>query len=376
MNDDVAVTGVGLVTGFGDGIAQYWNGLATARSAAQPAASFTSSGYRGEPVVEAEFDTGDKPAEIAWRRRRIAELAVAGALRSARLRRLADGAPVVVVGQAPPASIPAVPDWNDVVWPAVSSLAGGSPAPIHLSHACASAAFAVAFVRSLIRGGVAPMALVTGSFVLNRFDYDSMDVVRALSPTAAKPFDEDRRGLTLGEGGGAVVVESAEHAYRRGRPPQALVAGTCCRVGGVSPTASDDNVVAECMLDAIADADCGKIDYVHAHATGTIQGDAAELRALERVATELGVARLPVSSHKGAIGHLLHASVLPGLAAAVIAIRTGFAPPTSGLDRPESTDRVELVRGSAVHVGRMSTVMVNGFGFGGNNASLVLTRAG
>jgi 3-oxoacyl-[acyl-carrier-protein] synthase II len=198
-----------------------------------------------------------------------------------------------------------------------------------------------------------------------------MSVVRAVDRTAARPFDVERAGISLGEGGGAVILEPAGAARARGLRADLTVAGTACRVVGEKPAASAPEVVTDCLRSALSDAGADRLDHVHAHATGTPQGDAAELRAIETVAGELGVRSVPVSSHKGAIGHLLHISGVPAVAAAALALRTGTAPPTAGLSRAEPTDRVRLpIRPLRIPGARLAAV--NNFGFGGNNASVVL----
>ncbi|MFI7357271.1 beta-ketoacyl synthase N-terminal-like domain-containing protein [Streptomyces avidinii] len=388
---DIVISGLGLVTPFGRGVEPYWQGLLGGRSALRAARRFTAPLYRGEPVGEVPWEPapGETPRKSAYARAAFGE-----ALRAAGLAELPDGAVVLVVGQAQAQDraqdrAPAQdrdgrlvaeereflgPDPADVLGSGAGS-GGGSASPrvLHLSHACASAVFAVGYARELLRAGAAPVAVVVGSSVLNRYEYASMDVVRAVGRTAARPFDADRAGISLGEGGGALVLEDAERARARGASADIAVAGAACRVSGFKSAASDAGQVARCMRDALADAAVDRLDHVHAHATGTGQGDAAELTALEAVAAERGALALPVSSHKGAIGHLLHISGAPAIAAAALTLRTGIAPPTAGLLAPEPTERLVLPT-APLELSGARTAAVNSFGFGGNNASLVLLR--
>lgn len=386
---DIVITGLGLVTPFGRGVRPYWNGLLEGRSVLAPAPDFGAPSYRGEPVGRVPRADEASPrtpgAARTPRKSGYARVATAEALRAAGLSAVPRDALVVLAGQAPayPAHQPSdatgeasqagavTADLDEFVGPGPVETIGPDLARdrvVHLSHACATAAFAVDFARAALRAGLAPVAVVAGSSVLNRYEYASMSVVRAVSPAAARPFDVGRAGVSIGEGAGAVVLETARHARARGRAADLVVAGAACRVAG-GKAASDTGLITACMRDALDDAAVDRVDLVHAHATGTVQGDAAELAALEAVAG--GRDPLPVSSHKGAIGHLLHASGVPALAAAALSLRTGIVPPTPGLGTPEHTDRV-LLPTAPLSVPTARVAAVNSFGFGGNNATLVL----
>jgi 3-oxoacyl-[acyl-carrier-protein] synthase II len=217
------------------------------------------------------------------------------------------------------------------------------------------------------------MATVVGANTLNAYEYASMDAVRVLSPSGARPFDPERDGTTIGEGGGALVLERAEDAAARGRLPLARLAGVACRVGGNSRSGVDHAIAAECLEAALAAAGQPEIDYVHAHATGTPQGDETELEVLAAVAGRHGWDdEIPVSSNKGAVGHLLYASMFPGIAAALTALRTGAIPGTPGLEAPRRDGPLRVL-GRPERRARAANVLVDAFGFGGNNSALVLS---
>ncbi|WP_330239811.1 beta-ketoacyl synthase N-terminal-like domain-containing protein [Streptomyces sp. NBC_00525] len=384
----VVISGMGLVTPLGTGVGTFWSGLVAGDTALRPARRFASAEYEGEPVGEVPGLPG--PAD-GPRKQHFTLAAVEEALTAARLPALPPGSLVLLVGQARgplPGRNPQLDgEETEFFGPPDGFLdAPGGPLGgrdgkrsaadaqvLHLSHACASAAFAVGLARTTLRAGAAPAVLVAGASVLNRYEYASMRVVRAVARGAARPFDSGRAGISLGEGGGALLLESASAARARGLSADLTVAGVCCRVAGEKPAASSAEVVTDCLRAALRDADADRLDHVHAHATGTPQGDAAELRAIEAVAAELDSPTVPVSSHKGAIGHLLHVSAVPAIAAAALALRTGTAPPTAGLVRPEPTERVHLpLHAQPLHGARLAAV--NSFGFGGNNASVVLRR--
>ncbi|WP_031073154.1 beta-ketoacyl synthase N-terminal-like domain-containing protein [Streptomyces sp. NRRL WC-3742] len=371
MNRRIVLSGTGLVSAYGSGVAPYWDGLCSGRGALGPARRFADApGYRGEPVGEVpEFDPRGEPRKSAYARAALAE-----AQRSARLPVLPPGALVILVGQAPAPEGGGQLDGEEwELFGPSAELRPDGAAVLHLSHACASAAFAVALARTALAAGAAPLVAVVGASVLNRYEYASMDVVRAVARTAARPFDVDRDGISLGEGGGAVILETADRARERGLRADLTVAGAACRVGGKLPAASDPGAVTDCLRTALAEAGADRLDHVHAHATGTAQGDTAELAAVTAIAAELDTPEVPVTSHKGAIGHLLHISAVPALAAAALSLRTRIVPPTPGLTTPEPADRVHHPRAETPYPG-LRVAAVNSFGFGGNNATVVLRR--
>ncbi|MDF3290669.1 beta-ketoacyl synthase N-terminal-like domain-containing protein [Streptomyces silvisoli] len=135
-----------------------------------------------------------------------------------------------MVGQAPlPAQEPATPldtDEREFLGPAPVGVLAPARS-LHLTYACASALFAVSFAREALRAGAAPVAIVAGATASNHYGYASMDVVRAVGRTAARPFDTARAGISLGEGGGAVVLESASWRPARSSRPGSR-ASACC----------------------------------------------------------------------------------------------------------------------------------------------------
>jgi 3-oxoacyl-[acyl-carrier-protein] synthase II len=365
----VAVTGLGLVTSYGYGVDRFWNGLLSGRPAIGPADRF--AGTEGEAVGEVP----DPPGGIATRRA-YTDAVVAQALADAGYREVPDGTLVIMVGQTPDVVGPGRVTSSDMVSPPPSAVAGvrlAGGAPYFLTHACASAAFAVGLARELMLGGVADVALVVGATVLNTTEYASMRAVRAVSPDRARPFDRNRDGITLGEGAGALVLETVARAAGRDARHDVEIAGVGCRVSGAKAAASDQEVVTGCLEEALTDAGADQVDYAQAHATGTVQGDAVELAALETIAGRSDGAAVPVSSHKGATGHLLHASCFPAIVAATLALRTRLLPPTPGLLDPEPTDRLRLVR-FPEPAPRARHALVVSAGFGGNNAALALAR--
>ncbi|OKI61610.1 beta-ketoacyl synthase N-terminal-like domain-containing protein [Streptomyces sp. MJM1172] len=382
----VALAGTGLITALGSGPHAFWGGLLRGERAFGELTAFEGD-FRSRTVAAvppsafpAGPDTAAPDRTTPGRRKHAMALAAAAqALRAAGLPGLPAGALVVLVSQAPGTADGTAREFTGPDPAALLAALGASPdqaAVVHLSHACASAAFAASFARDWLLSGLGDTALVVGASALNPYEYASMDVVRTLSPGGARPFDTTRDGITVGEGGGAFVLETAARANRRGHRPKAWLSGAACLVDSTQAVASEPAAIRAAMRGALEDAGVGRVDYVHAHATGTAQGDAAEVEAVGELARELGPHPVPVSSHKGAVGHLLHASAFPALVAAVGFLREARLPGTPGLRAPlEVPDGVVTVREPTAAV-RAEHVLVNSFGFSGNNASLVLSAAG
>ncbi|MFD0076668.1 beta-ketoacyl synthase N-terminal-like domain-containing protein [Streptomyces sp. NPDC127166] len=375
----VALAGTGLISPLGPTPAAFWRGLLDGRRAFGELRGLEGE-FRSRVVAAVPFD--DCPAPAGRRKESLATTAVRQALDAAGLPGLPDGSLLVVVSQTPVLTDPEAERNGDFAGPRPEALLAACRAGtrrttvVHLSHACASAAFAASFARDWLLSGLSTTALVVGAGALNRYEYASMDVVKTLSPHGARPFDADRDGITVGEGGGAFVLETASAARARSHRPEAWLSGAACLVDTSQAVASAPGAIRDCMRAALDDAGVRRVDYVHAHATGTAQGDAAEAEAVAELAHGLGAAApLPMSSHKGAIGHLLHASAFPGLVAAAGFLREGRIPGTPGLRRPAALPDGVTAVAAPLRATTAEHVLVNSFGFSGNNASLVLSAA-
>jgi 3-oxoacyl-[acyl-carrier-protein] synthase II len=245
------------------------------------------------------------------------------------------------------------------------------------STACSSSAIAIAVAALWIRSGAADVVLTGGADALARMTLTGFHALQALSPEPCRPFDVERKGLSLGEGAGMLVLESAEHAARRGVPAIAEVAGAglSCDASHLTAPHPEARGAVHALWRALAGAAVapGSIDYLNAHGTGTPQNDAAESRAIREVFGE-AAPRLPISSTKGLIGHLLGAAGAVEAIASLIAIRDGFVPPTVGLRQPDPAFALDFVSGAA-RERDVAVAVSSSYGFGGNNCSLVLRRA-
>ena len=194
---------------------------------------------------------------------------------------------------------------------------------------------------------------------------------------ASRPFDAQRDGFVVGEGGAALLMERADDARRRGASPQAIVAGygaTSDAYHMVIPN-PDPAPAAEAVRLALADAGLNpeQVDYVNAHATATPVGDACEARVL---ALALGehLRHVPVSSTKSMTGHLLSGASAIEALACIVALRESAVPPTINLNDPDPACPLRHVPNEAIPH-RVHAAVSNSFGFGGSNACLVLRAA-
>ncbi len=238
--------------------------------------------------------------------------------------------------------------------------------------ACSAAAQAIAEGLRTLRRGEADVAIVGGhDSMLHPFGLLSFVVLGALSETSCRPFDKNRDGFLIGEGSAMLVLETAAHAKARGARIRAQLLGAGTSADGYNATAPHpEGAGAEkAMRGALKDADIkpSQIDYVNAHATGTPVGDIAESMAISRV-----IGSVPVSSIKGAIGHTIAAAGAIEAAACIAALQGGWMPGTVGLQSIDPECPVSALERSVDRPPKV--VLSNSFGFGGQNAALVLAH--
>ncbi len=249
--------------------------------------------------------------------------------------------------------------------------------------ACASSVIAFHDALRLIQTGDCDVVLTGGSEApIWPMGVAALGNMGALSKRnddpehASRPFDRDRDGFVLGEGGGVVVVESLEHARGRGATPIAEILGGALtadafHISAPEPTGRGQ---VKAMTGALRNSGVAvdEIDYIVAHGTSTSLNDVTETRAIKGAFGDQA-RRVPISSPKSMIGHLVGAAGIASVLAAVGAIRDGVIPPTANLENPDDEcdlDYVPLVARPA----NVETVMVNGFGFGGQNAVAIFRR--
>jgi 3-oxoacyl-[acyl-carrier-protein] synthase II len=354
----VVIAGFGIVTRHGSGVDALWRGLCSPDPIRAPAAGAAAT----------------RAAQGEVSRTALIEDATRQAMRGAGWANLDDDDLVVQVGQTetdrPGSGAEGLREWAGGL-PAIGETDGCGRRML-VSHACASVGFAIAVACDWLSAGIARRALVVGGTSVASYERLGMQVVRALSPTGARPFDDSRDGTTIALGAGAIALETADAGLRRGHRTLARIAGVSCLVGGGSMAAISSDVARRCVDDALDQSGHDHVHYVHAHAGGTPLGDAAELEVIGAVAKQRAWATTPVSSHKGSVGHLLHASMFPSIGACLSALELRVAPGTSGLSRTRDLGPLAVLH-EPRPLAEIDRVLINAFGFGDNNAAIVLT---
>jgi 3-oxoacyl-[acyl-carrier-protein] synthase II len=254
--------------------------------------------------------------------------------------------------------------------------------------ACASGAEAIGYAMEMIRSGRADVVVAGGTeAAIIPLNIAAFAAMRALSTRndepqrASRPFDRGRDGFVLGEGAGMVVLESAEHAARRGATVHAVAAGVgysadAHHIAQPDPDATGIVFAIQRALDD-AHVNAEQVAHVNAHATSTPAGDVVECQA---IATALGPAAsgVVVSATKSMTGHLLGGAGAVESVAAILALRERVAPPTINLDDPDDTAGIQIATEPTKLQQRSDAPMAvlnNSFGFGGHNVALAFTAA-
>ncbi len=250
--------------------------------------------------------------------------------------------------------------------------------------ACSTGAHAIGDAARLIQRGEADVMVTGGAEgAICRLGIAGFIACKALSTgfndepsRGSRPYDKDRDGFVMGEGAGVVVLEDYEHAVARGAKIYAEVKGYGLSGDAyhVTSPAPDGNGGFRSMSAALADAGLtpADLDYINAHGTSTPMGDEIELGAVQRLLGD-HAAKASMSSTKSSIGHLLGAAGAVEAVFCALAIRDQIAPPTLNLENPSVETPLDLVPLKA-RKREIKVALSNSFGFGGTNASLVLTQ--
>jgi 3-oxoacyl-[acyl-carrier-protein] synthase II len=250
--------------------------------------------------------------------------------------------------------------------------------------ACASGGHALGSAMRMIQYGDADAVVCGGAeATLTEFGFACFNSMQALSPTGiSRPFDLRRDGFVMGEGAGMVVLEEAEAAAARGATVLGVVVGYGSTSDAFHLTAPEPTGAAASRAIELALTDAGatpaEVDYVNAHGTSTQLNDAAETAALKRALGE-DARRVPISSTKSAIGHLLGAAGAVEAVATLRTLITGVIAPTLGYEVPDPELDLDYVPGEARPLiagnGHPPLAISNSFAFGGHNVALALRGA-
>ena len=265
----------------------------------------------------------------------------------------------------------------------LASLFGARGPNANCLTACAASSQAIGEAVEIIRRGDADVMLSGGTHsMIHPFGVTGFNLLTALStrndePTrASRPFDRDRDGFILGEGAGMLILEELEHAKARGATIHGEVAGygSTADAFRLTDTHEEGRGAIACMRQALAGAGINPedVDYINAHGTSTSVNDSIETLAIKRTFGETAY-KVPVSSTKSMMGHLIAAAGSVEAIVCLLAIRDGVMPPTVNLDNPDTDLDLDYIP----HVAREKKVDVtlsNSFGFGGQNIALIIRR--
>ena len=270
-----------------------------------------------------------------------------------------------------------IPKYGSTLLPIhVARAVGAEGMVLTLPAACAAGNYAIGFAADLIRAGRADVVITGAAEIIQELQFSGFVRLAAMAPNRCQPFDLNRQGLILGEGAGLLVIESEEHAVRRGARAQAEVGGygLSCDAYHITrphPEAAGSIAAMRRALD-YSGIDSTWVDFVNAHGTGTKANDLAEAKVMRDV---FGDRKVPISSVKSLIGHCMGAASALEAIACVMTIETGIYPPTIGYETPDPDCNVDVVA-NAARTGKADVVLNNSLAFGGYNAVTCFAKPG
>ena len=398
---------MGAITPVGLGVKAYWDGLITGKCGVGRITRFDASDLPVQIAAELKgFDPADfMPKTLARTMSPFMQFAYAAAEEAITDSGLAieqesDRVGIVMGtamdGVTTVADTQAAYDAGHKVGPrfvpmTIGNIAAAQIAIVHgirgpsftLNTACSAGGDAIMTAAMLLRSGEADAVLaVGGESILCSIVVAGLAQAKALSrrnddpEQACRPVDLDRDGFVIGEGGGALVIETLEHALARGARIHAVLAGyaNTSDAHHVTAPCPDGAGAAACMKRALARAGMqpSDIGYINAHGTSTKLGDKAETLAIKAVFGDRESVP-PISATKSATGHLMGAGGLTEAIACIKAIQEGILPPTLHLDTPDPDCDLDYVPNVA-RKAQIHAAMTNSLGFGGQNSSIILSR--
>jgi 3-oxoacyl-(acyl-carrier-protein) synthase len=256
----------------------------------------------------------------------------------------------------------------------VAKYFGLSPQMATISTACSSSANSMILGARMLRLGLADVVIAGGSDALSRFTLNGFNSLKNVDRVPCRPFDGTRNGLNLGEGAAYLVMEREGDAMARGANAEAVFSGWCNANDAYHPTAPspDGSGALRAMVGALAEAalEAKDIDYINAHGTATLNNDLAEGRAIE---TLWGGTPPPFSSTKPFTGHTLAAAGAVEAILCIYAMQESMVP--VNMNWSVAMEELEIRPMTEPVSRKMKHVMSNSFGFGGNNVSLILSKA-
>lgn len=403
----LVITGMGVVTPIGIGVREYWSNLLAGKCGIDHISRFDASPLPSRIAAEVRDFESDAllPKKMARHAARFMQFACVAALEAIGQSGLAISANPARTGICMGTAVGGIAEMGVAehalhfsrgsrVSPHFVPMVINNMAAAHLAisfgvlgpsltvnTACSAGGDALMSAAFLILSGQADAIICMGgdsaicpSMVSSLSQAKALSRQNELPGKSSRPFDRDRDGFVIGEGGAAVILETEENALARGANILAILSGYGNTLDAFHVTAPDPAGAgaARCMRLALETAGLTPRDigYINAHGTATLLGDLAEATALLEV---FGENQPPVSSTKGATGHLMGAGGISEIVACIMAIREGMLPPTINLENPDPQISLNLVANSP-RAARIDHAMSNSLGFGGQNSSLVVSR--
>ena len=403
----VVVTGISVISCIGNDTTTFWNNLRSGTSGIRKITSFDASHLPCKVAGEVQFDPREFMNAGAVRRTaRVQQLlfcCVSKALERCGgfIQGARTGLVVGTGGGAEPFFALDLKQYNEKGWTALDRLNLLKTLPnmaaayvaqhyhiegpvLTLSTACASSTDAIARAGDMIRNGAIDTAIVAGTEAwiteLSIAQFCLMQALSTRSPdeagAASRPFDRDRDGMVPAEGAAVLLIEGLDSALQRGREPLAEVLGAGSSCDGhhlVQPHPEGAGAVRAMEL-ALHDSGITstEIDHINAHGTSTPLNDKIETLAVKRVFGSRAF-DIPLTANKSIFGHASGAAGAMEAVASVMTLRHQFVPPTINLETPDPDCDLDYTAGHG-RTAKIDTVLSNSFGFGGQNASVILRR--
>jgi 3-oxoacyl-[acyl-carrier-protein] synthase II len=399
MSRRVVITGLGVISSIGIGWKEFWNNLLKGKSGISPVSSFDTTNHFTHNGGEVKIFNPDKLIEKS----KLASLSRASQLALAAAKLAVEDAHLseedilrskvgtcVGITMGSVQSIEKIDDRlvkkkeieSDLAYQLPANTTSAAIAKelnfdgpnFMFSTACAAGNYAIGYGCDLIRLNRADVILAGGSDPFSRIAFTGFNQLSAVAPQKCQPFDKNRKGMTVAEGAGMLIIESLENAIKRNAHIYAEILGYGLSCDAKHMTMPSVEGVSQCMMKAINESGISikEIDYISAHGTGTLANDKTECAAIKEVFGDK-FKQIPVSSIKSMLGHTMGAASALEAITCALAIKNDVIPPTINFETPDPECDIDCVPNQA----RKHTVTIalnNSYAFGGNNASLVLKK--
>jgi 3-oxoacyl-[acyl-carrier-protein] synthase II len=398
----VVLTGLGIISSIGTGVDEFTEGIRSGRSGVRPISAFDTDGFahaNGCEVVGFDPERWIRNVPV-HRLGRATRFSVAAARMAAEDAGFTEGElsgrrGLVSIGTTDGETYELdrlvgteVTDGPDALDPVHVRRTPAPRLSTQIAHelrlsdveastigtACSAGNYSIGYGFDAVRDGEADFALCGGADAVCRKTFAGFYRLGTIAPECCQPFDVNRKGILTGEGAGVLLLETLDSALARGARIYAEILGYGLNCDAYHPVAPNQHSVARCIELALDNAGVkpGEVDLISAHGTGTKANDISETAAIRQIYGE----RPPrVVSLKSMLGHTMGAASALGTIACALAIRHGFIPPTINHVQTDPQCGIDCVPNTSVPAD-LRVVQNNGLAFGGNNAIVVLGRAG